>query len=310
VSGAYDCHIESSGTHGASSIAGAPRDARGGSATIALVANRGSRRCDPDVVAGRLRAFGADVELFDIEDAEPAASAGADRMAVAGGDGSIAPVAAAAGAAGTPLALIPAGTANDFAHRMGLPLDLAAACRLAVHGSRLRQMELGWMDDRPFVNVASAGLPAPAARTAKRWKKALGALGYAAGALVAGATARAVPAAVECGGDTMFDADAWQVTVAASGAFGAGARIAEADPHDGALEVVAVAAGPRPGLIGLAYRLRSGSLGEHRRAMHRRCATAVVRVPEGTDWNVDGEVVENGEARFRGEAEAFRLVVA
>jgi diacylglycerol kinase family enzyme len=243
-----------------------------------------------------------------VHEAEHAAGTGADRLAVAGGDGSIAPAAAAAGAAGLPLALVPVGTANDFAHRMGLPLDMAAACRLAVRGTRLQDMELGWMDERPFVNVASAGLPAPAARAARTWKKPLGALGYAAGALMAGTTAKAVRVGVDCEGGTLFEGEAWQVTVAASGAFGAGARIAEADPHDGALEVVAVEAGPRPGLVGLAYRLRSASLRRHRRALQRRCASAVVRVADDTEWNVDGELIRSGAARFRGQAGAFRLV--
>ncbi len=272
------------------------------------MANPRSGSGDPDAVVGQLRAHGADVELFEVGDAERAAAAGHDRLAVAGGDGSIAPAAAAAGAAGIPLAVIPAGTANDFARRMGLPSEPAAACRLAVRGERLRDMELGWMEERPFVNVASAGLPGPAARWAKRGTKQLGPLASAAGALAAGATAGAVRVQVECEGDALFDGDAWQVTVAASGAFGAGSRIAEADPHDGALEVVAVAAGPRPGLVALAYRLRSGRLAGHRRARRRRCASAIVRVPDVTDWNVDGEIVPAGMSRFRGEAGAFQLV--
>jgi diacylglycerol kinase (ATP) len=277
--------------------------------TIALVANPRSRSSDPARIARQLRAFGARVELFDVGDAERAAAAGPDRVALAGGDGSIAPAAAAAGRARIPLAVIPAGTANDFARRMGLPADLAAAARLAVHGTRLRDMELGWMEERPFVNVASAGLPGPAARRAKAWKKPLGPLSYAAGAVTAGLTADAVPAGVDCEGGPLFEGRAWQVTVAASGAFGAGSRIAEADPHDGALEVVAVEAGPRAGLVALAYRLRSGGLAGHRRARRRRCASASVRVPEGTEWNVDGEIVSAGAAHFRGEADAFRLVV-
>jgi diacylglycerol kinase (ATP) len=277
--------------------------------TIALVANPASRDADPEGIAERLRALGAGVELFEVGAAGRAAGSGAERLAAAGGDGSIAPAAAAAGAAGLPLALIPAGTANDFARRMGLPLEKVAACRLAVHGTALRELELGWMGERPFVNVASAGLPAPAARRARAWKRPLGALGYAAGALAAGLTASAVPAAVECGGETIFDGDAWQVTVAASGAFGAGARIAEADPQDGALDVVAVAAGPRPGLVALAYRLKSGGLSRHRRARRERCHTALVRVPDGTEWNVDGEIVPAGASRFRGQARAFRLIV-
>jgi diacylglycerol kinase (ATP) len=277
---------------------------------VALVANPASRDGDVDTLAEHLRTFGAEVEPFEMSDAERAAAADADRIVVAGGDGSIAPAAAAVAAAGRPLALVPVGTANDFARRMGIPHDLPAACRLAVRGTRLHEIELGWMDERPFVNVASAGLPGPAARAAQAWKKPLGALSYAAGALVAGMTASAVPVAVECESATFFEGEAWQVTVAASGAFGGGACIAEADPHDGALEVVVVAAGPRPGLVALAYRLRSGSLRRHRRARQRRCPSALVRVPEGTEWNVDGEIVTAGSSHFSGQANAFSLVVA
>ena len=141
-----------------------------------------------------------------------------------------------------PLAVIPAGTANDFARRLGLPDEQAAACRLAVRGTRLRPLELGWMqppaggdDRRPFVNVASAGLPAPAARTAASWKRPLGALGYAAGALVAGADAptRSGPD-VECDGQRAvrgrrLAGDAWRPRARSAAA----RTIEDADPSDG-----------------------------------------------------------------------------
>jgi diacylglycerol kinase family enzyme len=219
-------------------------------------------------------------------------------------------VAAAAGAAGIPLAVVPAGTANDFARRIGLPDGVAAACRLAVRGARLRSLELGWMtDERPFVNVASAGLPAPAAEKAGSWKERLGPLAYAAGAVSAGLTAQPLTCLVECDGHELLAGEAWQVTVAASGAFGAGATVPEAEPADGALDVVAIEAGPRLGLIGLAYRLRGGAITSHPRAFHRRCECAEVQVPDCTRFNVDGELVTTGDARFRAVKGAFRLVV-
>ena len=137
----------------------------------------------------------------------------------------------------------------------------------------------------------------------------MGPLGYAAGALLAGVTTKPVNVEVSCDGGALFGGDAWQVTVAASGAFGAGSRIQEADPHDGALEVVAIEAGPRVGLVALAYRLRSGSVGEHPRARHARCERATLRIPGLTEYNVDGELVERGSAEFRGQADAFSLVV-
>jgi diacylglycerol kinase (ATP) len=278
--------------------------------TVALVANERSGDSNPAVVAERLRSFGAEVRSFDIEEAGDAVASGAERVIVAGGDGSIGPVAAAAGAAGIPLAVIPAGTANDFARRMDLPDTLTGACRLAVQGRRLRSLELGWMNaTRPFVNVANAGLPAPAAERAGAWKKRLGPLAYAAGALMAGLSAKPLTCLVECDGEELLAGEAWQVTVAASGAFGAGATVEEADPSDGALEVIAIEAGPRPGLVSLAYHLRRGDLTRHPRAYHKHCDMVEVQVPDGTRFNVDGELVTEGDARFRAVRGAFRLVI-
>ena len=303
--------------------------------TAALVANEGSGNSDPARCAETLARFGAEVRRVSVEELEIAlanerkdvsaadgngastaerdgarAVAGVDRIVVAGGDGSIAPVAAVAGRAGLPLAVLPVGTANDFARRLGLPDDLTAACRLAVHGTVLRPLELGWMNgERPFVNVASAGLPAPAAEHARSWKDRLGPLAYAAGALRAGLTAKPLPCLVECGDVELLAGEAWQVTIAASGAFGAGAVVEEADPGDGALEVVAIEAGPRLGLVSLAYRLRRGRVTGHPRAFHLRCENAHVQTPSGTRFNVDGELVTAGEARFTAVKDAFRLVV-
>ena len=96
----------------------------GAAATVALVANEGSGASDPALCAERLGMFGAEVRRFGMDELESAVSSGADRVIVAGGDGSIAPVAAAAGAAGLPLAVVPSGTANDFARRLGSPDDL------------------------------------------------------------------------------------------------------------------------------------------------------------------------------------------
>jgi diacylglycerol kinase (ATP) len=279
--------------------------------TVALVANERAGSNNAARSADRLRSFGAEVLRFGVDGTEEAAASGADRLVVAGGDGSIGPAAAAAGRAGIPLAVVPAGTANDFASRLRLPGGITAACRLAVHGTTLKSMELGWMnDERPFVNVASAGLPAPAAERAGGWKDRLGPLAYAAGALSAGVTAKPLTCLVLCNDRELLAGEAWQVTVAASGAFGAGASIEEADPTDGALEVVAIEAGSRAGLVSLAYHLRRGTLTSHPRAYHLHCDHAEVQVPDGTRFNVDGEVVTVGDARFRAVKGAFRLVVA
>ena len=178
-------------------------------ATLALVANERSGSSDPERCAECLRSFGAGVRRFGIDEIAEAVVSGVDRVVVAGGDGSIAPVAAAAGAAGIPVAVVPAGTANDFARRMELPDELSAACELAARGTRLRELELGWLNrERPFVNVASAGLPAPAAQRAGSWKRLLGPLAYAMGALSAGLTAKPLTCLVECDGRELLAGEA------------------------------------------------------------------------------------------------------
>ena len=128
---------------------------------IALAANRASGGgLDPEPLAAVLRSRGAEVAVFGCgdEDLEQAAAWEPDRLAVAGGDGTIGPVAELAGRLDVPLAVLPTGTANDFARAYGLPADPREAAELAAAGSDTRPLELGRLaDGRPFVNVASAG---------------------------------------------------------------------------------------------------------------------------------------------------------
>ena len=81
------------------------------------MANRASGgRTDPAPFAAALEAeiFGLDA-LDEVRDYAP------ERIAVAGGDGSIGTVAALAGELDVPLAVIPTGTANDFARANAHP---------------------------------------------------------------------------------------------------------------------------------------------------------------------------------------------
>jgi len=276
---------------------------------IALVANpeSGGGVEAAEVEAG-LRAEGARVERFSIGDERAAAASAPDRVAVAGGDGSIGPVAAAAAAADLQLAVIPVGTANDFARALGLPVELAEACALAANGGSTRRLEIARMDGRPFVNVASAGLAVAAAREASRWKKLLGAPAYALGALKAGLGADSLECRVRCDGHQLFEGRAWQVIVSSSGAFGGGSSVEVASSSDGHLDATVIVAGSRPGLVGHAYGLRFGRIVRRRGVRHGRCSEIEVSVAAETEFNVDGELVCHGSARFTIEPAAVAVV--
>src|SRR5690349_327460 len=141
---------------------------------IALTANpKSGGGLDPEPLAAAMREAGAEVEVFgcETEELERVAAARPERVVVAGGDGTIGPAAALAGRLGVPLAVIATGTANDFARVAELPADPEEAAALAATGTNTRPMELGRLaDGRPFVNVASAGLPADAAKRAEPFK--------------------------------------------------------------------------------------------------------------------------------------------
>jgi YegS/Rv2252/BmrU family lipid kinase len=275
---------------------------------IALLANPGSGSGEAERVEDELRELGAQVSRFALDEWEAAAEAGTERIVVAGGDGSIGCAAAAASRATVALGVVPAGTANDFARALELPSDLAEACRLALEGESTQSLELGLMGERPFVNVASLGLPPAAARRAKRMKRLLGAGAYALGAVRAGLSANPVACTVRCDGTEVFAGEAWQATVACTGAFGGGADVV-ADPRDGYLNVVVIEATSRAALVVRAYGLRAGGLESQRGVRSCRAQRVDVDVPEDTSYNVDGEVVEAGPSTFTVRANAFEVVV-
>lgn len=275
---------------------------------VALFVNPDSGRGAAPRVEHNLRELGAEVRLADDEDGLRAAAAGADRLAVAGGDGSIAPAAAIAASLHLPLAVMPCGTANDFVRALGLPDEVEPACRLAVRGETLRTLELCHMDGRPFVNVANGGLAAAAARHAAPLKPRLGPLSYLAGAAWAGAIERPRRCHVRCDDRLVFEGAVWQVTVASSGAFGGGSEIGPADSTDGLLDVAVIPAGARIRLVQRAWGMRSGRITEQRDVRHERGST--VQVDGKLAYNVDGEIMRASTAHFTVDPSAFRLVVA
>lgn len=78
---------------------------------------------------------------------------------VSGGDGSvdIAVNAMKKNGIDIPVAIIPTGTANDFAKSIGYNTNIIQACKEIIDGEE-RYVDVGKANDRYFVNVASMGL--------------------------------------------------------------------------------------------------------------------------------------------------------
>ena len=78
---------------------------------------------------------------------------------IAGGDGTVDSVvnAMAKNGISLPIGILPVGTANDFSKFLGMPSDVEEACK-QILSSEVKSVDLGSINDKYFVNVASTGL--------------------------------------------------------------------------------------------------------------------------------------------------------
>ncbi|HEU6452488.1 MAG TPA: diacylglycerol kinase family protein [Gemmatimonadaceae bacterium] len=81
---------------------------------------------------------------------------GAQRVLVAGGDGSIASAAAALVGSGVELAILPLGTLNHFARDHKLPQSVPEALDLAAEG-RAAPVDVAYVNEQIFINTSSVG---------------------------------------------------------------------------------------------------------------------------------------------------------
>ena len=228
-----------------------------------------------------------------------------ERIVVAGGDGSIAPAAAAASRAGVPLAVVPVGTANDFAsahgpsgRSRGRHPELAAPRDQDSRSSSSR----GWRD-RPFVNAASAGLAPAAARKRARAQGRARGLPPTRWAPCAPPSARS-PDQLPCRVRRRRPA------LRRRGLAGDRGQLRASSAAALRWRPILRTAMPRPGRAGggiprLPLALRAvRAAPRHARAPGRRdlapVGTAVwtLRCRRGHRFNVDGEIVESGPTRF------------
>jgi diacylglycerol kinase family enzyme len=88
-----------------------------------------------------------------------AADDGAESLAVAGGDGTVAAVAGVAVERNLPLVVVPTGTLNHFARDLGLdPARPLAVLDAFASSRRERRVDVGRINGRPFINNVSLGL--------------------------------------------------------------------------------------------------------------------------------------------------------
>lgn len=266
---------------------------------IALVVNptagkgRGARV--GDAVGARLRAGGASVQVLEGADAESsralcdaAVAEGTDALVAVGGDGMVHLALQSVAGTETPLGIVAAGTGNDLAAHLGLPLKdpvAAADVVLARHVARIDAVRAG---DRWFGCILGAGFDSACNELANRMSWPHGNARYVVSLLGTLPTYKPVRMSMRLDGEP-WEVDAMLVAVANARSYGGGMRIAaDADIADGLLDVVVVGAMSKLSLLRAFPRVYKGTHLTDPRVTVRRARVVVLESP-GVVAYADGE---------------------
>ena len=223
----------------------------------------------------------------------------ADIIVVCGGDGSISSAAPAVIESGLPLGIIPAGTANDLARTLSIPLDFAAAADVIVE-SHSRRIDVGMVNGHAFFNVASIGISSELAQKLDpAIKKRFGRLGYAVAALRVILAAQRFRARIREKGESRT-VSTYQVAIGNGRLYGGGNVVEEnAAIDDGTLDLYSLEVKNLWKLALMLRAFRSGTHGAWKEVRTAKCVEFDIETRRPMPVNTDGEIVTATPAHFR-----------
>ncbi|MGP4015755.1 diacylglycerol/lipid kinase family protein [Saccharopolyspora sp. 5N708] len=199
--------------------------------------------------------------------AQRAVADGADVLAVVGGDGAAHLAVQACAESETALALIPAGTGNDLARGLGVPLDPIAASHTVARALRTGQrhrIDLGKVAGADwFATVLCAGFDSRVNARANRMRWPRGKRRYDLAVVRELVGLRPMPLRVETEEGTA-ELNATLVAVGNTACYGGGIPVCpDADAADGLFDLTVVGELSRRDLVRILPTLRTGRHIEH-----------------------------------------------
>jgi diacylglycerol kinase (ATP) len=246
--------------------------------------------------------------------------AGATRIVIAGGDGTVHEAANALIGTQAELAVIPAGTGNDYARSLGVPAGIDAAVEFALRSPALATDagELaytgadGSAQRRVFVNIAEAGFGAHVVRYARGTAKMASPwLAYQLAILAALATLRRAQVSVSYDGAPPRAVDSSNLIVGIGQYFGGGMRpLPGALIDDGWFDVAHIRDATRFDIACQAPMLRNGIAPDHPKVDQCRCRALRAESAQAVPVEADGEWLGFLPASFTQLPGALRVVRA
>jgi diacylglycerol kinase (ATP) len=243
-------------------------------------------------------------------------SAGARKILVAGGDGSVHEAVNGIMRADSTAALgvIPTGTGNDFAKASSIPLDWEHATQLLANrlaaDSKPRKIDLGRMNDRYFANGAGIGFDAKVTRIAHSIRLPIGDLVYLLAifrCMVDGITTPDVQISAD---DEIWNGPLTLANVSNGPWVGGMFHIAPmADNSDGQLDLVIAGPVSRTRILRLLPKLMRGRHMTEADITYANVQRLTIETSEPMPSHLDGEVQELGTSfDIEIQAEALDLL--
>jgi len=268
---------------------------------VALVVNptsgRGLGARIAPLVRERLAAAGLTVDVHATTCAEDVGrisaevvASGADAVALIGGDGTVHLGAQVLAKSGMPFGVIPAGTGNDFARGIGVPLkDPAAAADLIVAG-KTRTVDLAVAEGKFITTVVAGGFDSLVNKRANAMSWPKGNSRYTVATLAELRTFSPLEYVVTVD-DEVIETKAMLVAVGTGPTYGGGLQIcAGAEIDDGLLDITIIEPVSRLTLLQLFPKLSKGTHVGHPRVRALRGRS--VRIESaGITAYADGEIL-------------------
>lgn len=222
---------------------------------------------------------------------------GAERLVVAGGDGSVHEAANGMMQADhrAAIGVVPTGTGNDFAKAAGIPLDWEAATRLLADrlssDAPARPVDLGRLNDRYFANGAGIGFDAKVSRIARDFNWPIGDLVYLIAVFRAMIDGIITPHMTIAADGFDWDGPLTLANISNGPWVGGLFHIAPmADHADGNLDLVIAAPVSFLQIVGLLPKLLRGQHLEDARITHRPVRRLRITASAPMPSHLDGEV--------------------
>ena len=245
--------------------------------------------------------------------ASEAVAEGVDRIIVVGGDGTLHEVVNGLELpASCRVGIVPAGTGNDLARSLGIPLDIEGAVEVVVEGDAyptdLMQVDVDGATEIA-ANAACGGFGGEVnARVTQELKDRWGPLAYVRASLDALLELPQYPVRIHLDGREIVELPVHSLVVA-NGAYAAhGVCVAPgARTDDGLLAVHAVLPRPLKDLLAVAPTVLRGEVpdAEHYRVW--TCETVTVEAREPLDVSVDGELRRGRVFRYEVQPSALPI---